>query len=97
MSIHCQLSLVADCSFIQIREARPQLEDRRLRLIQSGRLLTDGTPLYASLVISEERQQRLNTDPESSIKPSTTWIHCSVGPKTEKSDMGEDEKEPVRA
>ena len=92
----CQLSLVANCQpFNQIREARPELEDRRLRLIQSGRLLTDGTPLYALLATLEERQQRLNMDSESSIKAKTAWIHCSVGLKTEKADM-EDEKEPVR-
>lgn len=77
----------------KIREARPELEDRRLRLIQSGRLLTDGTPLYALLATLEERQQRLNMDSESSIKAKTAWIHCSVGLKTEKADM-EDEKEP---
>lgn len=82
--------------FMQIREARPELENRRLRLIQSGRLLTDGTFLYAWLVSLEEKQQRANIETiEVPGKIATTWIHCSVGPKTEKGESGEDEKEQV--
>jgi hypothetical protein len=61
-----------------IREARPGLHNHRLRLIHSGRLLTDGTLLLNSL---NERQQGANSDDRSSLtKVPTTWIHCSVGP-----------------
>ncbi|KDQ62820.1 hypothetical protein JAAARDRAFT_190093 [Jaapia argillacea MUCL 33604] len=41
-----------------IRISRPELSTRRLRLIHSGRLLTDGTCLYGWLVSLEERQRR---------------------------------------
>ncbi|KAI0040293.1 hypothetical protein FA95DRAFT_1566530 [Auriscalpium vulgare] len=43
-----------------IRTARSQLHNRRLRLIHSGRLLTDGTFLYSWLTSLEERQRRAN-------------------------------------
>ncbi|KAJ3569600.1 hypothetical protein NP233_g4945 [Leucocoprinus birnbaumii] len=78
----------------KIRDGRADLKDRRLRLIQSGRLLTDGTNIYALLVQLEERQQRVNMESETPGKAATTWIHCSVGPRMEKADMAEDEKEP---
>ncbi|KAF9453968.1 hypothetical protein P691DRAFT_718380 [Macrolepiota fuliginosa MF-IS2] len=87
----------------KIRETRPELQDRRLRLIHSGRLLTDGTSLYALLIAQEERHQQQHqrgsalvdgdTATDASGKAVTTWIHCSVGPKMEKGDTGEDEKE----
>ncbi|KIM45045.1 hypothetical protein M413DRAFT_327737 [Hebeloma cylindrosporum] len=60
----------------RIRDARPELHNHRLRLIHSGRLLTDGTPLLNSL--NEQREN--HDDRSSSTKPTTTWIHCSVGP-----------------
>jgi len=47
---------------VQIRQARPQLQDRRLRLIHSGRLLTAGTFLYSWLESLEERQKRAVSD-----------------------------------
>ncbi|KAH9002782.1 hypothetical protein EDB86DRAFT_3063289 [Lactarius hatsudake] len=43
---------------LKIREARPQLQRRRLRLIHAGRLLTDSTQLASWLGTLEERQQR---------------------------------------
>ncbi|KAI0260683.1 DUF2407 C-terminal domain-containing protein [Gloeopeniophorella convolvens] len=78
----------------KIREARPQLQRRRLRLIHSGRLLADGTELALWLSSLEERQRRAaakdkdkdETDPL--LSPTTTtpggfgsvpWLHCSVG------------------
>lgn len=42
----------------QIRAARPALLNRRVRLIHSGRMLTDGTFLFGWLASLEERQQR---------------------------------------
>ncbi|TFK44449.1 DUF2407 C-terminal domain-containing protein [Crucibulum laeve] len=82
----------------QIREARPELKDRRLRLIHSGRLLTDGTFLYSWLVSLEERQQRAATDDDTGEQQpakATTWIHCSVGPKLEPGEEGDDGKAQV--
>ncbi|KAI0314069.1 hypothetical protein OF83DRAFT_1138573 [Amylostereum chailletii] len=46
---------------LKIRTARPELHRRRLRLIHSGRLLTDGTELYAFLAALEDRQRRAAT------------------------------------
>jgi DUF2407 ubiquitin-like domain len=66
----------------QIREVRPELQNRRLRLIHSGRLLSEGTLLYAWVISLEERQKRANPDEDITghiSKTSTTWIHCSVG------------------
>ncbi|KAF9222984.1 hypothetical protein BS17DRAFT_707650 [Gyrodon lividus] len=73
----------------KIVTARPQLKDRRLRLIHAGRLLTDGTLLHSWLTTLEERQQRatpsLSNDTSGLLtQPSTiTWLHCSVGPQVE--------------
>ncbi|KAI0304250.1 DUF2407 C-terminal domain-containing protein [Multifurca ochricompacta] len=79
---------------VKIREARPQLQFRRLRLIHAGRLLTDGTQLASWLNTLEERQQRAATkskddDPDPFLLPITPtspatpgsipWLHCSVG------------------
>ncbi|KAG6920028.1 hypothetical protein DXG01_010096 [Tephrocybe rancida] len=68
----------------KIREGRPELKDRRLRLIHSGRLLTEGTFLYSWLVSLEERQKRAtpndtNSVPQSPTEAAITWMHCSVG------------------
>ncbi|KAF8637950.1 hypothetical protein AX16_010583 [Volvariella volvacea WC 439] len=42
----------------KIRQARPDLAERRLRLIHAGRLLTDGIFVYSWLSSLEERQKR---------------------------------------
>ncbi|KAG9315991.1 hypothetical protein JVU11DRAFT_3649 [Chiua virens] len=79
----------------KIVTARPQLNDRRLRLIHAGRLLTDGTLLHSWLSTLEERQQRANVS-QSNDTPSPpqpqiiTWLHCSVGPKVEPGTESED-------
>jgi len=78
--------------YLQIRDARPQLEDRSVRLIHSGRLLTDGTLLYSWLTSLEERQRRATAEKDSGGHQAisgTTWLHCSVGPKIEA--VGRDE------
>ncbi|KAF8443166.1 DUF2407 C-terminal domain-containing protein [Boletus edulis BED1] len=73
----------------KITSARPQLQDRRLRLIHAGRLLTDGTLLHSWLSTLEERQSRAKTSPSSDTSSSPpqshtiTWLHCSVGPNME--------------
>jgi hypothetical protein len=55
----------------QIREARPKLQRRRMRLIHAGRLLADGTQLASWLGTLEERQQRttakVKDDTDSSV------------------------------
>lgn len=83
----------------QIRDARPELCNRRLRLIQSGRLLTNGTYLYSWLEALEERQQRAIVTEEDNVqhpaKSSTTWVHCSVGPAVEPGNDDSDEGKQV--
>ncbi|EFI28165.1 hypothetical protein CC1G_14192 [Coprinopsis cinerea okayama7 len=88
-----------------IRATRPELKDRKLRLIHLGRLLTDGTYLYSWLASLEERQRRAaeaNNEDGLSWKPSTIWIHCSIGPKlaTPEDELREDttsgQLQPVR-
>ena len=54
----------------QIREARPKLQRRRLRLIHAGRLLTDGTQISSWLGTLEERQQRAATKVKDETDPS---------------------------
>ncbi|KAI9508420.1 DUF2407 C-terminal domain-containing protein [Russula earlei] len=79
----------------KIREARPQLHRRRLRLVHAGRLLTDGTLLASWLGALEERQQRAatkgkgeadasmlpaNASPSTAAAATAPWLNCSVGP-----------------
>jgi len=73
----------------KIREERPQLQRRRLRLIHAGRLLPDRTQLTSWLGTLEERQQRAamttvkgKEEADSSVLPAAApapWLHCSVG------------------
>ena len=65
---------------------RPELQRRRLRLIHSGRLLTDGTFIYSWLTSLEDKQRKAVkevTTEEDTPSPSQalTWLHCSVGPE----------------
>ncbi|TEB37443.1 hypothetical protein FA13DRAFT_907122 [Coprinellus micaceus] len=85
-----------------IHGVRPELKDRRIRLIHLGRLLTDGTFLYSWLSSLEEKQKRASAanveDEEGSskavtLKPATTWIHCSVGPSLEPGEEVEEGEE----
>ncbi|KAH7915447.1 DUF2407 C-terminal domain-containing protein [Hygrophoropsis aurantiaca] len=70
-----------------IVNARPELKDRRLRLIHAGRLLTDGTLLFSWLNTLEERQHRavvVNDNQDTPAQANViTWLHCSVGPVVE--------------
>lgn len=65
-----------------IRECRPQLKDRRLRLIHSGRLFADNTSLYPWISSLEEKQreQGEHVGPTTPGNP-TIWLHCSIGPQ----------------
>ncbi|KAF8272756.1 DUF2407 C-terminal domain-containing protein [Lactarius quietus] len=86
---------------VKIREGRPQLQRRRLRLIHAGRLLTDSTQLASWLSTLEERQQRAATkdkdNGDSSMAPTTPspssvpWLlHCSVGPPLSEGEEDDD-------
>jgi len=74
-----------------IRLQRPELKDRRLRLIHSGKLFTDGMLVYSWLKSLDERQQRAAQEfgPQSSAPAA--WLHCSVGQKLEPSELENDE------
>ncbi|KAG9048953.1 hypothetical protein FS837_011596 [Tulasnella sp. UAMH 9824] len=93
----------------KIRLMRPSLEKRRLRLIHSGRLLTDGTFLYGWIASLEEHQRRANVDTgtsrqstDSSPSADTSgghqraepiWLHCSIGPEIQE-EQEEDAAQP---
>ncbi|KDQ14989.1 hypothetical protein BOTBODRAFT_109072 [Botryobasidium botryosum FD-172 SS1] len=73
----------------RIRGFRPTLQKRVLRLIHSGRILTNDTVFYAWLSTLEARQQRAvnseNATEDGSatsedVKPKIK-IHCSIGPE----------------
>ncbi|KAF9070784.1 DUF2407 ubiquitin-like domain-containing protein [Rhodocollybia butyracea] len=73
-----------------VRLERPEFNDRRLRLIHSGRLLTDGIKVFSWLKSLDERQEAAGS-PASAV-----WVHCSVGQKLEPSELENDEaKEQV--
>ncbi|KAJ7497022.1 DUF2407 ubiquitin-like domain-containing protein [Mycena latifolia] len=72
-----------------IRSLRPQLKDRRLRFIHSGRLLADTTLLYSWLAALDEKQRQTSGEDDSTPVSPTTWMHCSVGREIED---GEDEE-----
>ncbi|KAF8895712.1 DUF2407 C-terminal domain-containing protein [Gymnopilus junonius] len=91
----------------RIRERRPELHNRRLRLIHSGRLLTDGTFLYSWLTSLEERQRRATSEnlelkaEDASLArgaagkeadSTATWIHCSIGPVMSPDEIEDDSK-----
>ncbi|KAG8965546.1 hypothetical protein FRC00_000022 [Tulasnella sp. 408] len=93
----------------KIRLMRPSLEKRRLRLIHSGRLLTDGTFLYGWIASLEEHQRRANVDTGTSRqstdsspaadslgghqRPEPIWLHCSIGPEIQE-EQEEDAAQP---
>ncbi|EIN12802.1 hypothetical protein PUNSTDRAFT_60294 [Punctularia strigosozonata HHB-11173 SS5] len=67
-----------------IRDAKPHLRGRRLRLIHQGRLLPDTTPVHNWLSSTESRHHtETSNEPTSDDSPfsaPTTWVHCSIGP-----------------
>lgn len=86
----------------QIRLERPELQKRRLRLIHSGRLLTNGTFLYGWLESLEQRQQRATDNQAHAHADSKTpggtnaiWLHCSVGADIPEEEVEEEDKSPV--
>ncbi|KAF8327474.1 DUF2407 C-terminal domain-containing protein [Cantharellus anzutake] len=74
----------------KIKVERPSLARRRLRLIHSGRLLTNGTKLHGWIASLEERQKRsLVLGPKSS-EDGGVWVHCSVGPEIPASELDDE-------
>ncbi|KZT23399.1 hypothetical protein NEOLEDRAFT_1069434 [Neolentinus lepideus HHB14362 ss-1] len=67
----------------RIRDARPLLQNRRLRLIHSGKLLMDRTDLHKLSSSLSERQNRNADNDGDEAQPLLTanWLHCSVGPE----------------
>ena len=78
----------------QIRDVRPELQRRRLRLIHSGRLLTDGTFIYSWLTSLEDKQRKavkdVTEDEFPNVSQALTWLHCSVGPELAQEEEEED-------
>ena len=76
---------------MKIRFAKPQLKDRRLRLIHSGRLLADDTQLFTWLSALDEKHHTTNPDAVDGAQapPTTVWLHCSVGPQLEPGEEDE--------
>ncbi|KAH9891820.1 DUF2407 ubiquitin-like domain-containing protein [Cubamyces lactineus] len=80
-----------------IRLARPDLKNRRLRLIHAGQLLPESTPLYHRIFSSEQRKRSPSPEgdeiaesvTEQASIPKTTWLHCSVGPQLEDGEADE--------
>ncbi|THU89376.1 hypothetical protein K435DRAFT_781664 [Dendrothele bispora CBS 962.96] len=82
-----------------IRHERPELKDRRLRLIHSGRLLTDGTMVFPWLKSLDERQKRAVADSnigDMSIPSVAAWLHCSVGGKLEDNEEESEETQTAQ-
>jgi DUF2407 ubiquitin-like domain len=108
--VHLSMRLILLLLWAQIRVARPQLQCRRLRLIHSGRLLTDGTHLASWFGTLEERQQRaatkgkdefdtltsLNSPGPSAQQGSVPWLHCSVGAPLSDGEEDSDAQPQVR-
>jgi len=81
----------------RIREARPELLNRRLRLIHSGRLLTDVTLVEPWLNSLGQKRADIKdkvagpVDPVTPAKPATTWFHCSIGQVMAPDDLEKDD------
>ena len=85
----------------KIRNVRPELQKRRLRLIHSGRLLTDGTFIYSWLASLEDKQRRavkeVTTEEDvPGASRALTWLHCSVGPELTQEEEEEENLTQVR-
>ncbi|EJD50502.1 hypothetical protein AURDEDRAFT_150207 [Auricularia subglabra TFB-10046 SS5] len=72
----------------QIRDQRPLLERRRLKLIHAGRLLVDGTHVLEYLQTLESRAASRTEHPgaekdKGKDKRKPVWLQCSVGARLE--------------
>jgi len=74
----------------KIRVERPSLARRRLRLIHSGRLLTNGTKLHGWIASLEERQKRALVLGPKTSEEGGVWVHCSVGPEITDDELEDD-------
>ncbi|KAL1696035.1 hypothetical protein GGG16DRAFT_108709 [Schizophyllum commune] len=91
-----QLDTVKDV-LNKIRTQRPDLRNRRLRLIYAGRLLTNDVFVFQHLAAVDERARRRDAAKQDAggIQHDThnTWIHCNVGPEIQ---PGEEEEGEAR-
>jgi len=88
----------------KIKTAKPELHNRRLRLIHSGRLLTDGTFIYSWLTSLEEKQRKavkqnvefFDEQRATAAIAAATWLHCSVGPEITPEDGQENTEQTTQ-
>ncbi|KAJ7128982.1 DUF2407 ubiquitin-like domain-containing protein [Mycena crocata] len=78
-----------------IRRERPQLKDKRLRFIHSGRLLADTILLNSWLEDLDEKRKQSSED-DSAPMSVTTWIHCSVGREIQDGDDEEENEQKAQ-
>ncbi|KAJ7874795.1 DUF2407 ubiquitin-like domain-containing protein [Mycena olivaceomarginata] len=62
-----------------IRRERPQLNNKRLRFIHSGRLLADTILLNSWLAELDKKRKQSEEDDSTTPNSQTTWMHCSEG------------------
>jgi DUF2407 ubiquitin-like domain/DUF2407 C-terminal domain len=83
----------------QIRYLRPtEIHNRRLRLILSGKVLSDRTPLKALQAPNSRRPSIPRVTPstkgkEKEVPPDRLWIHCSIGEQLSAEELEEEERE----
>ena len=79
----------------KIRTQRPDLRNRRLRLIYAGRLLTNDVFVFQHLAAVDERARRRDTAKHDGAgaphDTHNTWIHCNVGPEIQPGEEEEGE------
>ena len=81
----------------KIRTQRPDLRNRRLRLIYAGRLLTNDVFVFQHLAAVDERARRRDATKHDAAGPQhdthNTWIHCNVGPEIQPGEEEEGDQE----
>ena len=83
----------------QIRELRPDLEQRKLRIIHSGRILADSVNLHEYIQSHAERVAQKEGDTKGKGKEKSTsfiWLHCSVGAELKPGEEDDDGSTQVR-
>ncbi|OSC97483.1 hypothetical protein PYCCODRAFT_1398693 [Trametes coccinea BRFM310] len=79
-----------------IRDARPELKTRRLRLIHAGQILADSTAIYSRIASLDPQRHGTpagsDDEGDSAVRATssqTTWLHCSVGPQLSEGEEDE--------
>ncbi|PVF97312.1 hypothetical protein CPB86DRAFT_760340 [Serendipita vermifera] len=101
LKLECNATDTGSAIIKEIREKRPDIGNRQLKLIYAGRLVADHTPLsmlcqlQASIRNSEEQKMPTSTDSRLSGEASSAskhsareaiWLHCAVGNVEEQND-----------